>query len=321
MLRGLVTGASRLLDSFCRAFLRHREGQASCKRLAEPRPASFLPLKRVVLTDDVGRTLFEAYAAHRDSARGDEETGWVLLGIREREDALVLATLPAGSSRNAGVGHVQFNSCGQVVGSRIVRQKDRRLGILGIVHTHPGSLRHPSEGDYRGDSQWVGQLRGGEGVFGIGTADGIPDGNGTAVAYQPRLHVQCLDKLRFSWYALRQGEHNYRALPVAYTLGPDLARPLHSVWPLLEAHADRLDRLCRQQTGMTFEVIPGGRGPALACMIPLAEQGHAVRVVLEDKEVRYFLRRRGDLLAVNPQDDRIDRAVYLLLAELAAQVE
>jgi hypothetical protein len=44
-------------------------------------------------------------------------------------------------------------------------------------------------------------------------------------------------------------------------------------------------------------------------------------VVLEEKEVRYFLWRRGELLAAHPHEDRIDRAVYLLLAELAAQVE
>jgi hypothetical protein len=322
MLQTLVTGASRLLDNLGRAFLRQRQSPAEAKSADVTQPGrGYLPLKSVVLTDDVGRTLFEEYAAHRASARGDEETGWILLGIRRDEEALVLATLPAGTGRNAGVGHVLFNSAGQAVASRIVRQKDRRLAMLGVVHTHPGSLRHPSDGDYRGDSQWVGQLRGGEGVFGIGTADGLPEGNGTAVAYQPRSHVQCLDKLRFSWYALRQGEYNYRALPVGYTLGPDLARPLHSVWPLIEAHADRLDRLCRQQTGVTFEVVSGRRGPALAVVVPLAEPGHAIRVVLEEKEVRYFLWRRGELLAANPREDRIDRAIYLLLAELAAQVE
>ena len=321
MLQGLVTGASRLLEGFGRSLLRPpAAGQRENRRTAAARSASrFLPLQRVVLTDDVGRTLFEEYAAHHAGSRGEEETGWVLLGVREPEEAVVLATLPAGAARNAGVGHVQFNSCGQVVGSRIVRQRDRRLGIVGIVHTHPGSLRHPSEGDLRGDSQWVSQLRGHEGVFAIGTADGTPQGNGTAVAYQPRQHVQCLDKLRFSWYALRQGERNYRALPVAYTLGPDLARPLHSVWPLIEVHADRLDRLCRQQTGVTFEVVAGNRGPALAVSIPLAEAGQAIRVVIEDEEVRYFLVRRGQVLAANPRDDRIDRAVYLLLAELAAK--
>ena len=123
------------------------------------------PLERIVLTDGVGRSLFEEYAAHRDTNRSEEETGWVLLGVREVNEAVVLATLPAGAGRDAGVAHVQFNSSGQALASRIVRQFDRRLSMLGVVHTHPGSLRHPSDGDYRGDSAWVGQLRGGEGVF------------------------------------------------------------------------------------------------------------------------------------------------------------
>src|SRR5262249_28414797 len=151
-------------------------------------PRSYLPLERVVLTDGVSRTLFEEYAAHRDSARGEEETGWFLLGVRETRTALVLASLPAGTDRNAGVGHVQFDSPGQALGCRTVRQADRRLSPLGIVHPHPGSLRHPSDGDFRGDCQWVSQLRGGEGVFGIGTADSAPP-KGTPVARQPRPNV------------------------------------------------------------------------------------------------------------------------------------
>src|SRR5439155_16670861 len=92
--------------------------------------------------------------------------------LRLESEAVALATLPAGAGRSAGVAHVQFSSNGQALGSRIVRQADRRLVPLGVVHTHPGTLRHPSDGDYRGDSQWVGKLRGHEGIFGIGTADG-----------------------------------------------------------------------------------------------------------------------------------------------------
>ena len=136
------------------------------------------PLERVLLTDGVGRTLFEEFAGHRSEARGEEETGWVLLGLREAREAVVLATLPAGALRDASVAHVRFNSNAQALASRIVRQTDRRLTTLGVVHTHPGSLRHPSDGDFRGDGQWVANLRGKEGVFGIGTADGIADGSG-----------------------------------------------------------------------------------------------------------------------------------------------
>src|SRR5206468_12639274 len=160
--------------------------------------------------------------------RGGEETGWLLLGWRDADEAVALATLPAGADREAGEAHVRFNSSAQAVGSRIVRQTDRRLTMLGVVHTHPGSLRHPSDGDFQGDTQWVGQLRGGEGVFGIGTADGTRE-SGTVVARQPRSHVQCLGELSLSWYSLGSGDRRYRTMPVALTLGPDLARPLHAV--------------------------------------------------------------------------------------------
>jgi hypothetical protein len=68
-------------------------------------------------------------------------------------------------------------------------------------------------------------------------------------------------------------------------------------------------------------VVDGKLGPALAVRIPLAEPGNAIRVMLEEKEVRYFLLRHENTFTVDPQDPRIDRAVYLLLAELAAQVD
>ena len=94
----------------------------------------------------------------------------------------------------------------QALGSRIVRQAHRRLNMLGVVHTHPGSLRHPSDGDYRADHhQSLRSLRGGEGVFGIGTADGDP-AEGHLFAQQPRPNVQSMGELLLSWYSLRQGD-------------------------------------------------------------------------------------------------------------------
>src|SRR2546423_329407 len=64
--------------------------------LPEPVAAGgYGPLKRLVLTDGVSRTLFEEYHDHRKGERGDEETGWVLMGLRHEHEALVLATLPA----------------------------------------------------------------------------------------------------------------------------------------------------------------------------------------------------------------------------------
>jgi proteasome lid subunit RPN8/RPN11 len=317
MWRGLVSTARRWFDDLGRALARPRGRVPPPARAASP-PATtpYFPLEGVRLTDGVGRTLFEEYAAHRAEARGEEETGWVLLGLREARQAVVLATLPAGAGRDASVSHVRFNSSAQALASCIVRQVDKRLTMLGVVHTHPGSLRHPSDGDYHGDSRWVGHLRGGEGVFGIGTADGA-GGDGSLFAGQPRPNVQTLGELCLSWYSLRKGDAAYRPLPVALTIGPDLARPLHTVWNVIEAHAERLERLYRQQAGVTFGLADDGRG--LAVNVPLAEADASVRAVVKEKEVRYYLLRGGEVMAAEGGDDRVDRGIYLLLAELAAQ--
>jgi hypothetical protein len=292
------------------------QSSASSTVSATPRPLR--PLAHLRLTDEVNRTLFEEYAAHRGTPRGEEETGWAVLGLRDGDEAVALATLPAGTEREAGEAHVRFNSTAQALASRIVRQRDRRLTLLGVVHTHPGSLRHPSDGDYRGDSRWVGQLRGGEGVFGIGTADAKP-GPAAGVAWQPVPHRQCLDKLCLSWYALGEGDRNYRPLTVEVTLGPDLASPLRPVWGEVEEHADRLDRLARQQSGVTFDVIHGRQKPALAVTVALADTSESVRIVLEGKEVRYYLARGAEVLAADLREARVDQGLYLLLAELAAR--
>ncbi len=318
MMQAVVRTANKWLSELHRAWHRPRGAVVRPQPVPPIQGPVYLPLDGIRVTDGVGHTLFEEYAAHRAEARGDEETGWVLLGLREGTQAVVLATLPAGAQRDASVSHVRFNSNAQAVGSRIVRQADRRLTILGVVHTHPGSLRHPSDGDYAGDSQWVGHLRGGEGIFGIGTADARP-GNGALFAEQPRPHVQTMGELRLSWYSLRAGAPVYQRLPVSLTIGPDLARPLHSVWTTIEAHAERLERLARQQTGVTFAVTDDERGRALVVQVPLAESGAAVRARLTEKEVRYYLVRDGRLLEADCVDDRVDRGIYLLLAELAAQ--
>jgi hypothetical protein len=274
-------------------------------------------LTRVVLTDEVGRTLFDEYAAHRTTDRGAEEIGWQLLGVRTADAAVVLATLPAGADRDAGQEHVRFNAEAQALASRIVRQTDRRLAPLGVVHTHPGSLRHPSPGDLRGDREWVPQLRGGEGVFGIGTADG--DGE-PGIATHPAPNVHCLGCLRFTWYALAAGDEKYRPVPVELTIGPDLAKPLRPVWGVIEEHAGRLDRLARQVAGVRFAVVPGKDGPALAATVGLADTGGAIRVVMEGKVVRYFYEAGGEVYQADlPAATGPDQGVYLLLAELAAR--
>lgn len=280
----------------------------------------------MVLTDEVGRTLFEEYTAHRASDRGAEEIGWLLLGRRDADEATVLATLPAGTNRDAGEAHVRFNGPAQALGYRIVWQDDRKLTTLGVVHTHPGSLRHPSKGDLRGDRDWVPQLKGGEGVFGIGTADAGSEKGRTdepppaaGVAHSPRPHVQCLGPLRFTWYALAVGDRRYRDLPVGLTIGPDLAKPLRPVWAEIEEHADRLDRLARQMAKVRFGVTAGRHGPALTVTVGLGDPGHAVRVQMEGKEVRYFYESGGGVVQADLPETPPDQGVYLLLAELAGK--
>jgi len=277
------------------------------------------PLRRVQLTDEVSRTLFGEYAAHRASERGNEEIGWDLLGTRQDDTATVLATLPAGEARDAGTEHVQFNHAAQEFAWWILRQQTRRLRMLGVVHTHPGTLRHPSSGDYRGDIQWVANLKGQEGVFGIGTAD-ADTGVEAGVSWQPAPNVQCLGNLRLTWYVLGKGDQNYRSLPVELTIGPDLAVPLRPVWDELEVHADRLNRLAQQLSRVKFEVAAGHRKPALTLTIPLPDGARAVRVELEGKDVRYRLLTpdRG-ALAADLREDRVDVGVFLMLSELAAR--
>ena len=270
-------------------------------------------LERVVLTEGVSKTLFEDFATHRATMRGQEETGWMLIGHRDGPAALVTATLPAGSERDAGVAHVRFNSTAQEVGSRILRQKDRRLRVLGVAHTHPGSLRYPSDGDWSGDSQWIKQLRGQEGIFAIGTAEGPQATNG-------EVHENTLDGLFFSWYALRQGDNDYRPLPLDVAPGPDLARSLHPVWDAIEAHAERLARLYRQQNALACDVMETNQGMALVIHVRLAETDRGLRVLLQGRQVRYFLVRGGEVLAAELAEPRVDVGVYQLLAELAKNV-
>ncbi|MFL5342826.1 MAG: Mov34/MPN/PAD-1 family protein [Gemmataceae bacterium] len=279
-------------------------------------PAVYRPLQRLVLADEVARVLFDEYANHRATERGDEETGWALLGWRDADEAVALATLPAGADREAGEAHVRFNSSAQAVASRIVRQSDRRLALLGVVHTHPGSLRHPSDGDFRGDISWVGQLRGAEGVFGIGTADG-KYARPADELWRPRPNMQCRGDLCFNWYSLRQGAQAYQSLPVEIARGPDLAAPLRGVWAIIEEHAQRLERLARQLTRVSFEVLVEPDRPALGLAVPLADGELSLRVVLTGKEVRYFLCREGSLLAADLSEPHADKGVFRLLAELA----
>ena len=273
--------------------------------------AALAPLERIILSDGVARTLFEDYAEHRRSERGDEEIGWVLLGVRQGSEAIALAALPAGAERDAGAGHVQFNSDAQVLASRILRQDDKRLTIIGVVHTHPGSMRSPSDGDLDGDSQWVGKLRGGEGVFAIGTADALTRGHVDSAS------MQAHGDLCFSWYALGKGESRYRPLPVQVALGADRAVELRSVWDTIEAHADALNKLCRLFAKVEFDVSRTEKFATLVMKIGLADAGQQLHLLLNGTAARYYWSVDNGMMAIDPEETQVDRAVFLILAELA----
>ncbi len=283
--------------------------------LREPAPAfpvNYKPLRRVIVTEGVERELFEEYAVHRTSERGGEETGWVLLGRREEEEAIVLATLPAGADREAGEAHVRFNSVAQGIASWIIRQSDRRLTMLGVVHTHPGTLRHPSDGDYRGDIQWVGQLRGQEGIFGIGTADEQYASEDDSEFWTQRANLRRQDDLCFNWYSLREGDSTYRPVQITVAPGVDLGSPLRLAWDVLEDHSARLERIALQQAKVAIEVSAGG----LTVTLP-SSGGARLRVTLSKEGVRYFVVRGDEVLTPDLHEPRVDRGIYQLLAELA----
>src|SRR5262245_44547859 len=122
MFSSLTRTAGRLLSDLNRSLLRDYFRETEARSVSRTGPAEYLPLARVTITDGVSRTLFEEFAEHRAGPRGNEETGWLILGLRETDEAVVLATLPAGAASDASVAHVQFNSAGQALGSRIVRQ-------------------------------------------------------------------------------------------------------------------------------------------------------------------------------------------------------
>jgi proteasome lid subunit RPN8/RPN11 len=272
-------------------------------------------LERIVLTDGVARTLFDDYTEHRRSDRGDEEIGWILMGLRRAGEAIALAALPAGAQRDAGRAHIRFDSEAQELASRILRQKDKRLQIIGVVHTHPGSLRCPSDGDLQGDVLWVGQLCGGEGIFGIGTADVRSDEQQGAAGDHVQIHAE----MCFSWYALGIGERHYRTIQVHVTSGPDLASPLRPVWNVIEANAEPLNKLCRQFAKVQLEVIDEELAKILCMKIILAEANQKLHLLLSEHEARYYWDREGDFIAIDPDERRLDRAVYLILAELAKE--
>jgi proteasome lid subunit RPN8/RPN11 len=306
MLRGWLT---KLPVYFKR--LRHSLPRRSVTPIpAAPLALASRRLDRIVMAEGVLRTLFSDYAEHRDSPRGNEEIGWFLLGYWEDGHVVAKAALPAGAERDASEGHVRFNTDAQAIASFMLRQHDKRLREIGVVHTHPGSMRYPSSGDLLGDSRWVEQLRSGEAVFGIGTADG---------AGEDADDAHTTGDVCFTWYALRAGESQYRPLPIETQSGADLGMPLRHAWHVIETHATPLLRIARQLARVQIDVVEEDLQTMLSVRIPLPMPRQQLRLLLSETEARYYWESEGKLNAIEPQEPLIDRAVYLILAELAKE--
>ncbi len=279
-------------------------------------PRDLVPIKYMLISSGVGQTLVQGYRNHLNQERGDEETGWLLMGYREKKHAVVVAAVPSGEFREASSTHVKFNSQAQVVAGRLLRQLHDKLEVLGLFHTHPGRLRHPSSGDYQGDIQWVKKLPGKQGVFGIGTVDHESPIRGE-FATKIAINTFSMTGMRFDWFSLASGDSNYVKVPIRWTLGEDLARPLHVVWDAMETHAGEIEKVLAQQSKATCGITQGAAGHQLTLSIPLAGSAGKIIVFIFKDKVQYFFEKNEQLFAVDIQEDKVDRGVYLVLAELS----
>ena len=115
------------------------------------------------------------------------------------------------------------------------------------------------------------------------------------------------------------GDRAYRPLPVHESVGLDLALQLRSFWSAIEEHAEPLLRLYRQFAKVQFELLDEGPARLLCVKISLPEPNQQLRLLLNDHEARYYWDRNGELIAIDPHERQLDRAVHLILAELARQ--
>ena len=278
------------------------------------------PLSRIVLTQGVVDSLFEQFDEHRKTERGNEEIGWLLLGHRRQgEDFVTIqATLPAGTNRDAGVAHVQFSSTAQAVAARFLRASDPELIPLGVAHTHPGSLTRPSSGDYKGDREWIQQLRGRAGVFAIGTISATKNST-TTFAISPAPSVQCRGSLCFHWYGLHAGAQDYVTLPVEIQSGTDLASPWHGAWEHLETFAEGLEQLQLQLRQVQARVTHVNGEAVLLVSIPIAARdGGMIYLQLKNREAQLFVKLEDEMFAVEGEISNLPEKIYELLAIFAA---
>lgn len=277
----------------------------------------YSPLKSILITSGVGETLARGFRLHLDGERGDEEIGWLLMGFREKDKAVVLAAIPSGDMREASGTHVRFNSRAQAIAGRILKKREPRLEVLGLFHTHPGTLRRPSSGDFRGDIEWIEKIPGKQGVFGIGTVE--DQSKSTSHEYYSRFvspFAYQRDGLRFSWYSLGHGDTNYHEIRTRWALGDDISQFLHPAWMVIEKNANGIERILAQQTGSTCDVVPFQGTSSFCVAVPTAYPRGVIRAFILEKNVKYFFEQNEQQYAIDVQENEVDRGIYLVLAEL-----
>lgn len=273
-------------------------------------------------------TMFEDFHRHKETDRGDEETGWMLLGRRESGEVIVEAALPPGEFRDAGTAHVNVNSTAISVAMRVLKKSHPRLDVVGMAHTHPGSLDRPSEGDYRGDIHWVRKLPGKQGVFAIGIWQfdepvnflGEESNQGSGDVRQVAAPVTGFQdgRSRFNWFSLSEGDGWYKACPMEPVPGDDYGQSVREHWEVLEHFAGSIDRLLQMQPGMRMGLLPvsDGLAPAMVLCQPLARDGEELQVVLQGREARFFRMSAEEIDELQAPRERLDTAFYEVMAEL-----
>jgi hypothetical protein len=111
----------------------------------------------------------------------------------------------------------------------------------------------------------------------------------------------------------------YRPVTVETQSGVDMALGLRHAWHVIEAHATPLLRVCRQLAQVQIDVVEENLQWMLSVRIPLPLPRQQLRLLLGETQARYYWECDGKLTAVNPNEPSMDRAVYLILAELARE--
>ena len=67
-----------------------------------------------------------------------------------------------------------------------------------------------------------------------------------------------------------------------------------------------------------FEIVSESEQNVLCVTIARSpKKNQQLRLLLSDADARYYWDRNGELVAIDPHEPQPDRAVYLILAELA----